>query len=87
MYNIKRYADVDEKKIPTLIFFFIDTLFTVGPLPNNTEFHGRVCSVNLAGSSDWVPILDKLKTNASAGMSSATFINLVMLLITISFWL
>ncbi|KAJ0175720.1 hypothetical protein K1T71_008879 [Dendrolimus kikuchii] len=64
-----------------------DTLFTIGPLPNNTEFHGRVCARNAAGSSDWLAIPGNPKTSSGASESLTAFITLVALLTALSCWL
>ncbi|KAG6458454.1 hypothetical protein O3G_MSEX010866 [Manduca sexta] len=43
-----------------------NSLFTVGQLANSTKYHARVCSINAAGYSDWVPILPNPATTSTA---------------------
>lgn len=63
-----------------------NTLFSVGPLSNSTKYHGRVCTRNIAGCSEWFTILDNLKTTDSAVTIAASCLTLLALLINLSGW-
>ncbi|CAH2108455.1 unnamed protein product [Euphydryas editha] len=55
-----------------------DTVFTVGPLANNTRYHVRVSSRNAAGTSEWVDV----SPDPSTALATRLAISLLLLFVS-----
>ncbi|KAI8422631.1 hypothetical protein MSG28_006411 [Choristoneura fumiferana] len=58
-----------------------ETLFTVSPLVNATEYHARVATRNAAGLSDWLPVHPNPKTLDKNNVAALT-VSLSLLIVT-----
>lgn len=59
-----------------------ESLFTVGPLQNQTTYHVRVRTRNAAGYSEWVELSTTVTTDFAVKLTASIILMFVTLFIT-----